>query len=82
MIAARSGPAYRVAMCWLLVDTAANRRLVARYPEILQSRVPGSSRGWARSKSEGFPPPDEEGIAWIDPRSGRIVPLRFRTRLS
>ena len=82
MIAARSGPAYRVAMCWLLVDTAANRRLVARYPEILQSRFPGSSLGWARCLSEGLPPPDEEGIAWIDPRSGRIVPLRFRTRLS
>ena len=40
MVVARSGPAYRVALCWLLVDTAANRGLVAHYPEILQSRIP------------------------------------------
>ena len=80
VIAARSGPAYRVALCWLLVDTAANRRLVARYPEILQSRFPGSSFGWVRCLSEGSPPPDADGIAWIDPRSGRIVPVRFRPR--
>jgi len=43
VLAARDGPAYQVAVCWLLVDTAANRRLVARYPEILDSRFPGSS---------------------------------------
>ncbi len=80
MVAARAGSAYRVALCWLLVDTVANRRLVARYPEILQSRFPGSSFGWARCLSKGSPPPDGAGIAWIDPRSGRIVPLRFRGR--
>jgi transcriptional regulator with XRE-family HTH domain len=77
-IAARTGPPYRVAVCWLLVDTAANRRLVARYPEILQSRFPGSSFGWARCLCDCLPPPDQSGIAWIDPRSGRIVPLRIR----
>jgi transcriptional regulator with XRE-family HTH domain len=80
MIAARTGPAYRVALCWLLVDTVANRRLVARYPEILQTRFPGSSFGWARCLTEGSPPPDEAGLAWIDARSDRIVPLRLRTR--
>ena len=80
MVAARTGPAYRVAVCWLLVDTAANRRLVARYPEILQSRFPGSSLGWVRCLDEGSPPPEEAGIAWIDPQAGRIVPLRFRHR--
>ena len=42
-VAAAAGRAYRASVCWLLVDTAANRRLVARYPEILQSRFPGSS---------------------------------------
>jgi transcriptional regulator with XRE-family HTH domain len=85
MVAARTGPAYRVALCWLLVDTAANRRLVARYPEIIQSRFPGSSFGWARCLSDGLPPPDAAGIAWIDQRSGRIVPLRlprYRARAS
>ena len=80
MIAARTGPAYRVAVCWLLVDSAANRRLVTRYPEILQSRFAGSSFRWVRCLTEGSPPPDEAGLAWIDPRSRRIVPLRFRMR--
>jgi len=80
MIAARTGPAYRVALCWLLVDTAANRRLVARYPEVLKTRFPGSSFAWARCLTEGSPPPNDAGLAWIDPRSNRIAPLRIRTR--
>ena len=78
VLAAGDGPPYRVAACWLFVDTAANRRLVARYPEILESRFPGSSLGWVRCLTEGLPPPPEPGLAWIDPRSGRIVPLRRR----
>lgn len=78
VLAGGDGPPYRVASCWLLVDTVANRRLVARYPEILQSRFPGSSLGWVRCLVEGLPPPDEPGLTWIDPRSGRIVPLRHR----
>ena len=78
VLAARDAPPFRVASCWLLVDTAANRRLVARYPEILKSRFPGSSLGWARCLAEGLPPPTEPGLAWIDTRSGRIVPLRHR----
>jgi len=78
VMAARDGPPYRVATCWLFVDTAANRRLVARYPEILQSRFPGSSLGWVRCLTEALPPPSDPGLAWIDPRSGRLVPLRHR----
>ena len=66
------------AICWLLVDTAANRRLVARYPQILETRFPGSSLGWVRCLAEGLPPPTKPGLAWIDPRSARIVPLRRR----
>lgn len=82
VLAARDGPPYRVAICWLLVDTAANRRLVARYPEILERRFPGSSLGWVRCLADGAPPPNAPGLAWIDPRSGRIVPLRRRARES
>lgn len=78
VLVAGDGPPYRVATCWLLVDTAANRRLVARYPEILESRFPGSSLGWVRCLTEGLPPPMEPGIAWIDTHAGRIVPLRHR----
>jgi hypothetical protein len=57
VLAARNGPPHRVAMCWLLVDTAANRRLVARYPEILEARFRGSSVGWVRCLADGAPPP-------------------------
>jgi len=69
---------YRVVSCWLLVDTAANRRLVARYPEILRSRFPGSSVGWVRALTLGTGPPGDPGIAWADTRAGRLVPLRLR----
>lgn len=71
------GP-YRVARGWLLVDTAANRRLVARYPKFLQTAHPGSSTAWARSILEGAEPPLKSAIAWIDPRSGRIFPLHWK----
>lgn len=72
------GEPFRVASCWLLVDTAANRRLVAHFPEILRTRFPGSSVRWAAALSGGTAPPAEPGVAWVDPRAGRIVPLRFR----
>jgi hypothetical protein len=69
---------YRVASCWLLVDTAANRRLVTRYPEIFAARFGGSSFGWVRCLVEGAAPPIAPGLAWIDPRAGRILPMRRR----
>jgi transcriptional regulator with XRE-family HTH domain len=70
------GRPYRVALCWLLVDNAANRALLARYPEIFATRFPGSSRRWVEALTTGRPVPIEPGIAWIDPRAGRIVPMR------
>lgn len=78
VLVGRDDPPYRTACCWLLVDTSANRRLVARYPEILMSRFPGSSLGWVRCLANGRPPPDEPGVAWIDPRSDRVVAVRWR----
>ncbi len=69
---------YRVAHCWLLVDTAANRALVARFPEILAARFPGSSVAWVRALTHGDPIPHEPGIAWIDLRTRRLVPMRLR----
>lgn len=69
---------YRVASCWLMVDTAANRALVRQYPEVLRAEFGGSSVAWVRCLVAGAPPPAEPGIAWIDPRSGTITPLRLR----
>jgi hypothetical protein len=67
-----------VARLPLLVDTAANRRLVRRYPEIIMARFGGSSVGWVRSLVDGAPPPLDPGIAWVDTRTGRILPMRHR----
>ncbi len=69
---------YRVAQCWLLVDTAANRALAARYPEVLRSRFPGSSNAWVASLTTGLNVPDAPGLAWVDLRGQRLVPVRRR----
>lgn len=68
---------YRVATCWLLLDTAANRGVVRRHPEVFRSMFPGSSALWARAIAEGTCPPAGAGVAWVDPRSGRITELRL-----
>jgi len=78
VIVAGGGPAYRVASCWILMDTAANRGLVNAYPEILGARFPGSSLGWVRALRDGGPPPARPGVVWFDPRSGRLSPMRVR----
>jgi DNA-binding XRE family transcriptional regulator len=70
---------YRAAACWLLVDSGPNRALVARYPEVLAARFPGSSRAWVQALTEGGPVPNEPGLAWIDLRANRLVPMRRRT---
>jgi transcriptional regulator with XRE-family HTH domain len=78
VLAAGDAPAYRVASCWLLVDTVANRRLTARYPEVFRARFRGSSLAWVRCLVDGASPPPEPGLAWIDTRTGRIMPVRRR----
>ena len=78
VLAGGDGEPYAVVGGWLLVDTAANRALVARHGEFLRARFPGSSSRWARALAEGTPPPDQPAIAWIDTRAGRIYPLRWR----
>jgi transcriptional regulator with XRE-family HTH domain len=73
-------PEPRVAWCWLLVDTAANREIVRRYPAVIGAMFDGSSRAWGSSLTTGATAPDRPGIAWIDPRQGRLTELRLRAR--
>jgi hypothetical protein len=72
-----ANPPYRVATCWLLVDTAANRALVKRYPEILGTRFTGRSSAWARALDDRREPPMLPGLCWIDPHAGQISALRL-----
>lgn len=79
LIGGEAGP-YRVAIAWLLTETAANRQLVATYPEFLRARCPGSSATLVSALVFGDAPPAVPAIAWIDPREGRVFALRFRPR--
>lgn len=73
-----TAPQGRAVTCWLLVDTAANRALVRRFPAVLQARFRGSSAAWVRALTTGAEPPPDPGLAWIDPRAGRLTELRLR----
>lgn len=64
--------------CWLVRPSAANRRLVRRYPALIASRFPGSSLAWARTLNEGAAPPDGAGFVWFDASTGRATPVRLR----
>jgi len=78
VLAGGDGPPYRVATCWVMVDTAANRHLVRTYPELFAARFEGSSRDWVRCLTDGGRPPIPPGLVWLDTRAGRLVPVRRR----
>jgi transcriptional regulator with XRE-family HTH domain len=66
------GPAFRVAVVWVVRASAANRALFARYPEIIRSAFPGSSRAWVRALTAGGPAPQASGFVWYDSAISRI----------
>ncbi|HEX6868982.1 MAG TPA: helix-turn-helix transcriptional regulator [Candidatus Limnocylindrales bacterium] len=71
-------PPYRVSGCWIVRATAANRALVARYPEIFATRFPGSSVAWVRALTTGAQPPDVPGLIWCDVAATRLYAWRAR----
>jgi hypothetical protein len=74
--AAASWPEDRVATVWVVRASAANRSLLARYPNVIDSTFPGSSRAWVRALVDGASPPAEPGLVWFDPASGRLIEHR------
>ena len=68
--------AYRVAIVWVVRATAANRRLLGRYPYIVDAAFPGSSRRWVKALAEGSEPPIQPGIVWFDPAARRLTEHR------
>ena len=77
VVAGADGDQYRVAGCWVLRATAANRALVSRYPAIFAADFAGSSRGWVDALVRGHEPPNQPGIVWIDLAGTRIWEVRL-----
>jgi hypothetical protein len=80
LLAGGDGPPYRVVCCWVLVDTAANRSLVGRFPEALRTRFPASSAAWVSAIEGHHAIPLEPGLVWYDRSLGRLRPVRLRGR--
>jgi hypothetical protein len=80
-IATTAGDAepYRVATVWVVQASAGNRALLARYPHIVESAFPGSSRRWVAALTIGEPPPTAPGIVWYDPGTHRLTEFRRAT---
>jgi hypothetical protein len=66
------GPDGQARLLWVVRDTKANRRLLARYPEIFASLFTGSSRGWVDALTTRSRPPEEPALVWCDVATGRL----------
>lgn len=71
---------HRVASVWVVRATAANRALLARYPQILRSAFSGPSRAWVRALTTPVAPPQARGLVWFDPATRRLMEWRSRPR--
>ena len=69
---ARWGRAARADLIWVVRDSARNRELVRRYPASFAAMFSGSSHAWAAALTSGSMPPDEPGLVWCVPASGRV----------
>jgi transcriptional regulator with XRE-family HTH domain len=77
--AAATWPDDRIATVWIVRASAANRQLLARFPHIVDATFPGSSRRWFKAlTSPEQAPPNEPGIVWFDPSTGRLSEHRSR----
>lgn len=70
--AAAAWPADRTASVWVVRESAANRAVISRYPNLFRSTFGGSSRGWVAALTTGAGAPTEPGLVWFDPSRARI----------
>ena len=69
--------AFAVSACWVVRDSARNRDLLNRYPEVFRATFTGSSTAWVRALAyREADPPNEPGLVWCDLRAGRLIPWR------
>jgi Helix-turn-helix. len=73
---AGDGAPLQVGLVWIVRDTRANRALVQRYPQIFESRFPGSSQAWIRALTGGGPMPTTPGLIWCDVKATRLFARR------
>jgi transcriptional regulator with XRE-family HTH domain len=66
------GPDYRVATVWVVRDNPGNREIIRRFPEIIASAFPGSSREWVDALTTSNAPPKRAGIVWYDASTDQI----------
>jgi transcriptional regulator with XRE-family HTH domain len=77
---ARWGADASAGLVWVVRDTARNRALVSRYPEVFASTFIGSSDAWVKALTTGSAPPDGPGLVWCDVASGRLHAWHRRGR--
>ena len=77
---AGEGEPVRVTLVWIVRDTKANRALVARYPGLFATRLPGSSIQWLKALTTRVKAPPEPGLVWCDVRSTRLFARRATRR--
>jgi hypothetical protein len=69
---ARWGANARAGLVWIVRETARNRALINRYPEVFASLFTGSSRAWMATLTTGSEPPEGPGLVWCDLATGRL----------
>jgi hypothetical protein len=80
VVAGGDSGSYRVAACWVIRATAANRELARRYPAILSTEFPGSSRRWVAALIHGHAPPIGSGFVWVDADATTLREARLGAR--
>ena len=73
---AGDGEPFSVSLVWVIRDTTRNRELVARYPGVFESRLPGSSARWVEAITRRSQPPAEPGFIWCDTSATRLYARR------